>query len=389
MIIAYKNRFVKEFFMKIELIGERKIVMQNERSKHNYFAWPTVARLGDGRIAVGASGFRIDHICPFGKSVICYSDDEGESYTIPQVIVDTCLDQRDTGLLAVDEKTFILTTFNNSVAYQRRVNERRTDGMCPLKRAYIKAYLETVTPEEEVNSRICSSFSVTRDGGKSFSDNYPAPVTSPHGPMKLSDGRIIWVGAHFPNEGGIAVYEINIDDGSASYISTIDTSIIANDSCNACEPYAIESTDGRILCFIRADSKDNWKRKFTIYQCESSDGGRTFSEPRQIFEDRGGGPAHVMRHSSGALIISTGLRDKPFGIRVARSLDEGRSWEAPELVYTAEYLLGDWITGDRSCDIGYPSTVELKDGSLLTVFYAYPKDCAHAVIMQQRWKIVE
>ena len=48
------------------------------------FNWPSVARLPDGRIAAVCSGFRLGHVCPFGKAVICYSSDEeiiyGEQY---------------------------------------------------------------------------------------------------------------------------------------------------------------------------------------------------------------------------------------------------------------------------------------------------------------------
>ena len=36
---------------------------------------------------------------------------------------------------------------------------------------------------------------------------------------------------------------------------------------------------------------------------------------------------------------------------------------------------------------GLSATVELKDGSLLTVFYALEKEGEPAVIMQQRWKL--
>ena len=72
--------------------------MQNPDSHHNYFAWPTAARLQNGKIAVVASGFRMAHLCPFGKLVIAYSDDEGESYTAPGVIMDTPLDDRDGGV---------------------------------------------------------------------------------------------------------------------------------------------------------------------------------------------------------------------------------------------------------------------------------------------------
>ena len=42
-----------------------------------------------------------------------------------------------------------------------------------------------------------------------------------------------------------------------------------------------------------------------------------------------------------------------------------------------------------TADLGYPSTVELDDGSLLTVFYAHEgeRDATPAVIMQQKWKM--
>ncbi len=75
--------------MKIQLIGSPQIVMQNPVSRHNYFAWPTVTGLQNGKIAVTASGFRIQHLCPFGKAVIAFSDDEGKTYTLPTPVIDT------------------------------------------------------------------------------------------------------------------------------------------------------------------------------------------------------------------------------------------------------------------------------------------------------------
>ena len=67
----------------------------------------------------------------------------------------------------------------------------------------------------------------------------------------------------------------------------------------------------------------------------------------------------------------------PFGIRVMFSRDNGESWSASEDIYE----------NDFSLDLGYPSTVELKDGSLLTVFYAHLEPDDPAVILQQKWRI--
>ena len=129
--------------MKIQLIGEPKIILSNPNSTHNYFAWPTVDRLRDGRIAVAASGFRLEHICPMGKAVVAFSADEGESYTPPIPVIDTTLDDRDGGLCPFGESGLIVTSFNNKVEYQRMVNKNRFQP----RKAYIDAYLDSITPE--------------------------------------------------------------------------------------------------------------------------------------------------------------------------------------------------------------------------------------------------
>ena len=80
------------------------------------------------------------------------------------------------------------------------------------------------------------------------------------------------------------------------------------------------------------------------------------------------------------LICTYGFRGTPhgtapFGIRAMFSTDNGKTWDVDHEIYKTEV----------SADLGYPSTVELKDGSLLTVFYACPEQNGPAVIMQQKW----
>ena len=100
--------------MKIKLLGQVRTVMSNPDSKHNYFGWPTAVRLQNGKIAVVASGFRLGHVCPFGKTVISYSEDEGETFTYPAPVIDTPLDDRDGGILAYGKSGVIVTSFNNT-----------------------------------------------------------------------------------------------------------------------------------------------------------------------------------------------------------------------------------------------------------------------------------
>lgn len=371
---------------KIKLCGVPKAIMSNPLSKHSYFAWPTIVRLKNGKIAVGASGFRLMHICPFGKAVISFSEDEGKTYTQPAPVIDTPLDDRDAGLCAFGDSGLIVTSFNNKTDMQREVNKMRLkpDGSFVSKLAetdykYIDSYVNTVTPEEE-EKWLGSTYRISYDNGVTFGDVLKSPITSPHGPTVLSDGTILWVGKKFPAEEEswsdvpVQAYKVNTD-GKMELLGEVPPCYDKNGKKLAYqEPYAFEVSDDKIICHIRMEDY------FSISQTESFDGGRTWTVPHMILPERGGAPSHIMKHSSGKLIASYGYRDLPYGIRVAISFDGGETWETDHVLYEQ----------DLSVDIGYPSTLELCDGSLITVFYAHTEPpYSPAVILQQRWVIEE
>lgn len=356
--------------MKILSIGEVQIVMQHDADQHNYFGWPTVARLQDGRIAVTASGFRRRHVCPFGKTVISYSADEGNTYTEPIPVIDTCLDDRDGGITVFGENSFIVTSFNNSSQFQRE----------NAKDQYDLSYLDAIDPTQEQQD-LGVNFRITHDGGKTFGPILKSPVTSPHGPITIKDGSLLWVGRNYcmqsdpealQNNGSIKAVKLSADGKITEWgeIPAID-----HKDAMTCEPCAFETNDGRIICQIRIHRYTEQKL-FTLYQSESSDGGRTWITPRPILDDLGGAPAHIMRHSSGALISTYTQREKPYVVKAMFSFDEGRSWDVGHTIYT----------NGISWDMGYSSTVELSNGDLLTVFYAHLAADAPAVILQQKWR---
>ena len=163
--------------MKISLVNAPKTVISNPYGLHGYFAWPTVARLKNGRIAVTASGFRLQHVCPFGKAVISFSDDEGESYTLPAPVIDTPLDDRDSGVLAFGESGVLVSSFNNTVNFQRGIAKGKPDE------AYRTAYLDTVDAQAE-EKYLGATFRISTDNGVSFGELHKSPITSPHGPIE-------------------------------------------------------------------------------------------------------------------------------------------------------------------------------------------------------------
>ena len=387
--------------MKINILSDAKLICSNRTSFQNYFAWSTVARLPGGELGLACSGYRIKHICPFGKSVISYSRDEGETWTLPAPVIDTPLDDRDGGI-ATNGKDVIVTTFNNTVAMQRKWNEEakvqnddhiRSAGNNGLFENsvdtiynFVGSYLDNVNAQDAEEKFLGSLYRVSHDGGYTFGEIKKLPITAPHGPCAFPDGRFIYVGTEFDtkngNDNNIACYITN-ENGEFEFVSRIDNlDPIDGDEVNVCEPHTIVLPNGKIVVHIRVQSKvanSIHSSIFTTYQCESFDEGKTFTHPHPIFEDRRfGSPPHLMLHSSGVLISSIGFRDNPYGVRIIASKDMGETWQDLGFIYTNNGV---------SADIGYPSSVELKDGSILTAFYAHEKKGSPSEIFKIVWKL--
>ncbi len=348
--------------MNIKLIGKPKTIMSNPDSHHGYFAWPTVALLQDGKIAVGASGFRLEHICPFGKTVISYSFDGGETYTLPAPVIDTPLDDRDAGLCTFGEKGVIITSFNNSADMQRHYNKENE---------YVQKYIDTITKEDE-EKYLGSNFRISHDCGITFGEIFSSPVTSPHGPIQLRDGTVLWAGNNFRNyRDGIEIVSVNTETGETEFVGKI---TIDDDRIELCEPYMIELPDGKLICHIRGENDE----MLTVFQSVSYDKGKTWSAPEMLLDETDGAPPHLIQLSSGILLSTYGRRKQPYGIMAMISLDGGKSWKKNIRIYE----------NTASGDIGYPSTIEFDDGTLITVFYATVSEDKPCKIMQQKWRIL-
>ena len=362
--------------MKIERIGELKTVMSNPNGKHNYFGWPTIARLKNGRIAVAASGFRLRHVCPFGKSCISFSDDECETFTRPAPVIDTPLDDRDSGIVAFGESGVMITSFTNGVAFYRN-----QPGATP----YDVACCDLVTPEEEKRFLGCT-YIMSYDNGVTFGDVKISPISAPHGPIELRDGTIFYLGRQHPRDDehpdGIYAYKVSYDGEleKLGRVPDIDITGLLGEPY-PCEPHAIELKDGRILAHLRFGTyARGCPQIFTLYQTISSDGGKTWERPYPILDDMfGGAPAHLYRLSSGAIISVYAQRINDYAIKAMISYDEGKTWDKDNVI----------ISTGISHDFGYPSTVELKDGTLFTIYYGHREKGDPCTILGQRWRIVE
>lgn len=358
------------------MLEKPKVIMSNRDSRHGYFAWPTVTRLKNGKIAVTASGFRLYHICPFGKVVMTVSDDDGKTFGPLQTVIDTPLDDRDAGICTFGESGVIVSSFNNTRKMQRDwARTTYMDRKTEEEIKYIESYIDTVSDEQE-EKYLGSTYRVSYDNGVTFGEVKQSVVNCPHGPIVLSDGSILYVGTDStggtPREyAGICVAKI-IPEGYGEIIGKIDV-IPEGDSW---EPHVVQLPDGKLICHIRVQRYKNGEELiFTIFQSESYDGGVTWTKPHQILSQHGGAPAHLLYHSSGAIISVYGYRQAPYAIKAMISFDGGETWDVDNVLYEQTH----------SPDIGYPASVELSDGSIMTVFYAKEHEMSPAEIYAVKW----
>ena len=100
--------------------------------------------------------------------------------------------------------------------------------------------------------------------------------------------------------------------------------------------------DGHLALFVSEDEGKHWARS-------------------GLLTLPGHHPAHLLRMADGRVLLTYGIREKGHhGIGYRTSEDEGQSWSRPTRIVNLE----------ETTDGGYPSTVQMADGTLLTAYYS-------------------
>ena len=361
--------------------GEHGIVCSLPHERLGYFAWPTIARTDSGKLVVAASGLRYEHVCPYGKTVLFTSEDEGATWSRPRIVNDTPLDDRDAGVISLGGEKLLITWFSSDV---RKIIHTGRWG--ETETAIWNAVFDAYTDESVAKWR--ASWLRTSVDGNAWSDFVRVPVNTPHGPVRLASGDLLYFGKQWvmPNqpgrtEGNAAIAAARSTDDGMTWTELGEVPI--PDTCtnqNFHEPHVVELASGKLIGMIRYqhhESSANAHIAFSLFQTESEDGGATWATARPL--DIYGSPPHVIRHSSGALVCVYGYRKDQRGERAMISRDEGKTWDA------------DWIISDAPAkDLGYPASVELPDGRIMTVYYQYA-DEAHknTSLLFTTWELPE
>lgn len=361
---------------------EHKVVSRIENGPFRYQAWPTLAKAKDGTLFIGVSGHRQGHFCPFGKNYFYESNDEGKTWVGPRIINESYLDNRDVGLLTWGDENILMCSVTHSPEQYDGWDPRAADKPHYKIRTPLSMGLRELwktLPKEELERQ--SFVRVSHDNGKTWSEKRNAPVFAPHGPTMLEDGGILYIGRKFDlsrTNYDILAY-VSYDEGVTwEYLSKLPYPDNFTDELLS-EPYAIRLKNGDILAAVRSESTAIWPARETlkIYTTRSSDGGKTWSEPQLL--DLHGAPPHMLEHSSGAVILAYSRRKEPMGEYVRISKDNGVTWSKDFRISSAP---PDW-------DHGYPTSVELENGDILTVYYQKCEGDDFASVHSIRWTLNE
>jgi sialidase-1 len=313
------------------------------------------------------SGGRESHVCPFGRVEMMRSNDDGRTWTWPEVLMDTVIDDRDAGVLETPKGTLLVTTFT-SLAYEPILAKAK--DWLPERLDRWQAAHQRASAEQRKGLLGCWMLRST-DGGMNWSAPFRVPVNSPHGPIALASGRLLYPGKQLWEGQKNGIAESNDDGKTWRWLAEFPTR--PGDQFEQYhELHGVETASGKVLVHIRNHNKAN---PGETLQTESTDGGRTWTMPRAI--GVWGLPSHLLRLRDGRLVMTYGYRRPPYGNQARVSKDEGKTWSEPVT------LSDDGIRGD----LGYPSTVEFAGGELGTAWYEQVAASPAAVLRFTRWSL--
>ena len=141
------------------------------------------------------------------------------------------------------------------------------------------------------------------------------------------------------------------------------------------ETNLVSLKSGKLLAILREQEKPPGRTALS----ESTDGGRNWSPPRFITA-AGEHPATLVQMENGTIVLSYGVRHPPFGAQAILSSDDGQSWDRKNKIMIG---FNSWGGG------GYPCTIRLDSGYLLTLYYGYerPREGFVSFVEAVRWTL--
>lgn len=337
---------------------------------HQYCAWPSVVAMPTGELVVSYCNTE-EHMAPAGSIHVVVSADRGESWSSPIVACDSLLDDREAGLTLLRDGRLLLhvwSAFHSRDSYSRMPEDAYPTGVVERWTAHVAGPAYRAA-EPQRGGWVYQSW----DAGRTWFPAGRGP-DSIHGGVHLSDGRVL-VAAYREGGGTITLQATTPSADSKELdwqtVSAVECPETAGRSFG--EPHIAELPTGRIVVMIRTTKKqpyDDGHDDNYLWVSYSDDGAATWSKPCRT--DLWGFPPHLLVLRDGRLLCTYGYRRPPFGERACIS-DDGVVWDPlREIVIRDDAPNGD---------LGYPHSVEVDAGRILTVYYRIesddPADTAH------------
>lgn len=342
----------------------------------SYHGWPTVVKDENG-VLYAAASLRREHVDPFGVSAFFESKDGGVTWSKPRIIHDFPVDDRDVGLVYIGEGKMAATFFTIGSDYFLPGGDYASCwGKCTNEQKEAKLNEWNGYAADEL-SRFDGRFvMLTEDYGKTWGEPIPVPFTGPHGPALMNDGKTLISSGVSETE--YSTY-ISNDYGKTWTLNSKASLPELPSGYSYSEPYVIQLSDGSFLAGIRSEKSGIIGTSYSIWTLKSND-GKNWTTAQRI-PTVVGAPPHFLELSNGAVLLTYSYRVGNRGVRGCLSYDGGVTWDAEELEISNN-------TSTKNNDLGYPSTVELSDGTLITVYYQpYGNDYPSA-LLYTKWKLL-
>jgi hypothetical protein len=320
--------------------GEAPVIAAERRvavSGQGYF--PVAQRLHDGRIAVVLRGGG-PHLSIKGRLDMIFSSDEGQTWSKPVVVNDSPIDDRNPALGVAKDGTLVvgfwrIATYDEKGKYDPKlVDKERTTWVTRSKDGQLwSAPVQIDTAE--------------------------IGIGSPFGRMiTLPDGTMLM--AIYGNQSRAPGEKVETDRNHSYVYRSMDDgeswkrfAEIGDGKQQLNETALVRLTDGRIMAALRTRAGDVWLS-------ESKDDGATWSPTKQ-FSPINVHPADLCLLDDGRVLLTLGNRVGPFGVLgIVSDAQAHFDWEK-------RFAL---VTDAASGDCGYPSSIALREGRALTLYYA-------------------
>ncbi len=207
---------------------------------------------------------------------------------------------------------------------------------------------------------------ISGDSGQTWRRHILDTRRVPYGDISLlSDGALVCAMYEYQYPGKVSDSSLfKSSDGGRSWqpIATIAASS---------ETYLLCSDDKPWLAACRTKPVEAYDPPYAhgtgVVLYRSADKGNIWSNGKLV-SPPGQDNAHLLRLADGRLLLSLTSRIPGlFGVTMRLSNDNGDTWSYPFVLVSIPAI--DW----HATDCGYPSSIQVKDGTIVTAFYFGPK----------------